>query len=79
MDPKRILLVFVAAVLPLVMSAQQSKTDETVEFRPHWSLQLQVGSAYTLGETSFSMLTTSSFRRLGCALESADGRAKAAK
>ena len=35
MGPKRILLVFVAAVLPLVMSAQQSKTDETVEFRPH--------------------------------------------
>ena len=58
MDPKRILLVFVAAVLPLVMSAQQSKTDETVEFRPHWSLQLQVGAAYTLGETSFGDLVS---------------------
>ena len=58
MDPKRILLVFVAAVLPLVMSAQQSKTDETVEFRPHWGLQLQVGAAYTLGETSFGDLVS---------------------
>ncbi|MGM9737740.1 MAG: OmpA family protein [Candidatus Cryptobacteroides sp.] len=58
MNSKRILLVFAAAVLPLVMSAQQSKTDETVEFRPHWSLQLQGGAAYTLGETSFGDLVS---------------------
>ena len=30
----------------------QSKTDPSVEFRPHWDIQLQVGDAYTLGETS---------------------------
>ncbi|MBR6721091.1 MAG: OmpA family protein [Alistipes sp.] len=30
----------------------QSKTDETVEFRPHWDIQLQGGAAYTLGESS---------------------------
>ncbi|MGM9741685.1 MAG: OmpA family protein [Candidatus Cryptobacteroides sp.] len=56
MNSKRILLVFATAVLPLVLSAQQSKKDETVEFRPHWSIQLQGGAAYTLGETSFGKL-----------------------
>ncbi|MGM9790224.1 MAG: OmpA family protein [Candidatus Cryptobacteroides sp.] len=56
MNSKRILLVFVAAALPLLLSAQQSKKDETVEFRPHWSIQLQGGAAYTLGETSFGDL-----------------------
>lgn len=30
----------------------QSKTDPSVEFRPHWDIQLQGGAAYTLGETS---------------------------
>ncbi len=30
----------------------QSKTDKSVEFRPHWDLQLQGGVAYTLGESS---------------------------
>lgn len=32
--------------------AQQSKTDASVEFRPHWNLQLQGGAAYTIGESS---------------------------
>jgi outer membrane protein OmpA-like peptidoglycan-associated protein len=32
--------------------AQQSKTDESVEFRPHWDLQLQGGASYTVGESS---------------------------
>lgn len=58
MNSKRILLFFAAAVLPVLMSAQQSKKDETVEFRPHWSLQLQGGAAYTLGETSFGDLVS---------------------
>ena len=35
-----------------VASAQQSKSDETLEFRPHWSIGVQGGAAYTLGETS---------------------------
>ena len=56
MNLKRLLLVFVAAAMPLLMSAQQSKTDETVEFRPHWDIQLQGGAAYTLGEASFGKL-----------------------
>ena len=56
MNSKRILLFFVTAALPIIMSAQQSKKDETVEFRPHWSIQLQGGAAYTLGETSFGDL-----------------------
>ena len=56
MNSKRILLFFVTAALPIIMSAQQSKKDEPVEFRPHWSIQLQGGAAYTLGETSFGDL-----------------------
>ena len=39
-----------------VASAQQSKTDETLEFRPHWSLNVQGGVAHTRGESSFSTL-----------------------
>lgn len=36
--------------------AQQSKSDEKVEFRPHWYIQLQGGAGYTVGETSFGDL-----------------------
>ncbi len=39
-----------------VASAQQSKTDETLEFRPHWSLNVQGGVAHTRGENEFSKL-----------------------
>lgn len=39
-----------------VASAQQSKTDETLEFRPHWSLNVQGGVAHTRGESEFSSL-----------------------
>ena len=39
-----------------VATAQQSKTDETVEFRPNWSLNVQGGVAHTLGESEFSSL-----------------------
>ena len=39
-----------------VASAQQSKTDETLEFRPHWSLNIQGGVAHTRGESEFSTL-----------------------
>ena len=44
-------------VLGGVASAQQqSKSDETVEFRPHWGVKVQGGGAYTLGESSFADL-----------------------
>lgn len=39
-----------------VASAQQSKSDETLEFRPHWSIGVQGGAAYTLGEADFGKL-----------------------
>ena len=52
---------FITVVALLVMGGvasaqQQSKSDETVEFRPHWGLKVQGGGAYTLGETSFADL-----------------------
>ena len=43
-------------VLGGAANAQQSKSDETLEFRPHWSLGVQGGAAYTLGEASFAKL-----------------------
>ena len=52
-------LTMIAASLLLlggVASAQQSKTDETLEFRPHWSLNVQGGVAHTRGESEFSSL-----------------------
>ena len=52
-------LTMIAASLLLlggVASAQQSKTDETLEFRPHWSLNVQGGVAHTRGESDFSTL-----------------------
>lgn len=39
-----------------VASAQQSKSDETLEFRPHWSLRVQGGAAYTTGDAPFGKL-----------------------
>ncbi len=39
-----------------VALAQQSKSDETLEFRPHWSLKVQGGAAYTIGESDFGKL-----------------------
>ena len=52
------LTMIVASLLLLsgVASAQQSKSDETLEFRPHWSLGLQGGAAHTRGEQSFGDL-----------------------
>jgi outer membrane protein OmpA-like peptidoglycan-associated protein len=49
----------IIASLLLICSAafaQQSKTDETLEFRPHWSLNVQGGAAYTRGEVDFNRL-----------------------
>lgn len=39
-----------------VASAQQSKSDEKVEFRPHWGLTVQGGASYTVGEAKFAEL-----------------------
>ena len=39
-----------------IASAQQSKSDETVEFRPHWGFRLHGGASYTMGEASFQNL-----------------------
>ena len=55
----RKLTMFVVSLLMMsgVASAQQqSKSDETLEFRPHWSLRAQGGAGYTIGETSFGEL-----------------------
>ena len=49
---KRLTLLIAALMCVLSVSAQQSKTDESVEFRPHWDLQLQGGVGYTIGESS---------------------------
>ena len=36
--------------------AQQSKSDPSKEFRPNWSINLQGGAAYTIGEAPFGEL-----------------------
>lgn len=59
-------LLVAALLMPLAASAQQSKTDERVEFRPHWYSQFQGGAAYTVGETSFfDLLNVSASVSLG--------------
>ncbi len=45
-----------AAMVSAAALAQQSKSDPSVEFRPQWSMQLQGGAAYTLGEAAFGDL-----------------------
>lgn len=55
----KIRLLMIAASLlmgSVVASAQQSKTDESLEFRPNWSLGVQGGVAHTRGEVSFTEL-----------------------
>ena len=54
---KRFLMTVVAVLmLGSVAFAQQSKSDEKVEFRPHWGWRLHGGASYTLGEASFERL-----------------------
>ena len=49
----RLLFLSLAVVLSAqVALAQQSKTDPSLEFNPHWFGQIQGGAAYTIGETS---------------------------
>ena len=68
--------------------AQQSKSDPSVEFRPQWSMQLQGGAAYTLGEAAFGdLLSPAAFINaeyrfipaLSLRIGSEDGKAKGAK
>ena len=47
-----LLLAMVLCGISAYAGHPQSKTDKSVEFRPHWDLQLQGGVAYTLGESS---------------------------
>ena len=52
-------LVFAAMLLIFgcgVASAQQSKSDEALEFKPYWSVGLQGGVAATVGEAAFGKL-----------------------
>ena len=54
---KRLTMIAVALLaMCSVASAQQSKSDESLEFRPHWSLKVQGGVAHTIGEASFAEL-----------------------
>ena len=54
---KRLFMIAVALLtLGSVANAQQSMSDESLEFRPHWSLGVQGGAGYTLGEASFAKL-----------------------
>ena len=55
---KPILAVVALLMMAGVASAQQSKSDQTLEFRPHWSLRVQGGAAYTVGEASFGKLVS---------------------
>lgn len=52
------LITSVVALLMMsgVAFAQQSKSDEKLEFRRHWGMTLQGGAAYTLGEAYFHQL-----------------------
>ena len=52
-------LVFAAMLLVFgcgVASAQQSKSDKSLEFKPYWTVGLQGGAAMTLGEASFGKM-----------------------
>ena len=54
---KRLTMIAVALLaMCSVASAQQSKSDESLEFRPHWSLKVQGGAVHTIGEASFAEL-----------------------
>jgi hypothetical protein len=52
MTIKKFTLLIAAMLCVISVEAQQSKTDASVEFRPHWDLQLQGGASYTVGESS---------------------------
>ena len=54
---KRLIMTAVALLMVCGAAfAQQSKSDETVEFRPHWGWRLHAGATYTQGEASFQRM-----------------------
>lgn len=56
MKLKQLALILVAAIVPQVVVAQQSKADPSVEFNPYWYGQAQVGIGHTIGEADFTKL-----------------------
>ena len=56
MKLKSLTLILAIALGAQVAFAQQSKSDPSVEFNPHWYGQIQGGAAYTIGETTFKNL-----------------------
>ncbi len=52
MKNRLLFLSFAVVLSAQVALAQQSKTDPSLEFNPHWFGQIQGGAAYTIGETS---------------------------
>lgn len=60
MKLKSLTLILAVALGAQVAFAQQSKTDSSVEFRPHWYGQIQGGAAYTVGETAWADLLSPS-------------------
>jgi len=68
MNIKRIFLVLAASLMfaGLASAQKQSKSDESLEFRPHWYIQLQGGAAETLGETAFKdLISPAAFLSVG--------------
>ena len=58
MKTKSVIMLLAAALLSMgVAQAQKtSKSDETVEFKPHVNLQLMGGAGYTIGEVKYMEL-----------------------
>ena len=51
-----LITVMTLLVMSNVVSAQQSRSDEKLEFRPNWGLKVQGGASFTMGEADFSKL-----------------------
>ena len=56
MKLKSLTLILAVALGAQVAFAQQSQSDPSVEFNPHWYGQIMGGGAYTVGETAFKDL-----------------------
>ena len=56
MKLKSLTLILALALGAQTAFAQQSKSDPSLEFNPHWYGQIQGGAGYTIGETAFKDL-----------------------
>ena len=56
MKLKSLTLILALALGAQAAFAQQSKSDPSLEFNPHWYGQIQGGAGYTIGETAFKDL-----------------------